>query len=197
MSTTQTYTINSPLAKPASGSGSITLSPSLAPSLSTSSSMASLSIPTSSSTSATSTSTSAPCGRFDAECRKNTQDEADEQQVVLKVVLSSVDGLCDVGAEFVRVLGRRRGGAFCAAWMRWIRIPGRLEGCSTLATPTDFSTPNPPHCDFVTLSSHRRQAILPIPSSSSSLTFDHRSTHLTLPDSLPPQFPAHLTPGAE
>ncbi|KAF8143282.1 hypothetical protein K438DRAFT_649167 [Mycena galopus ATCC 62051] len=70
--------------------------------------------------------------------------------------------LCDVGAEFVRVLGRRRYGAFCAAWMWWIRIPGRsVEGCSTLAAPIDFSTPNPPHCDFVTLSSHRRQSILP------------------------------------
>ncbi|KAF8193506.1 hypothetical protein K438DRAFT_1969409 [Mycena galopus ATCC 62051] len=89
MSTTQTYTISSPLVKPASGSGSglITLSPSLAPSLSTSSSMASPSIPTSTSTSTTSTSTSAPCVRFDADCRKNTRDAEDEQHVVQKVVL--------------------------------------------------------------------------------------------------------------
>ncbi|KAF8164501.1 hypothetical protein K438DRAFT_1984647 [Mycena galopus ATCC 62051] len=61
---------------------------------------------------------------------------------------------CDLGVEFVRVLGRRRYDAFCAAWMWWIRIHGRLEGCGALAAPIDFSTPNPPHCDLGTLSSH-------------------------------------------
>ncbi|KAF8129429.1 hypothetical protein K438DRAFT_874883 [Mycena galopus ATCC 62051] len=109
MSTTQTYTMRSPLATPTSGSGSITLSPSLATStsLSTSSSMASPSISTSTST------TSAARVRFDAECvlipelgsfnpkrprmvtksyslplwKKNTRDEEDEQHVVLKVAL--------------------------------------------------------------------------------------------------------------
>ncbi|KAF8193494.1 hypothetical protein K438DRAFT_1969398 [Mycena galopus ATCC 62051] len=111
MSTTQTYTIRSPLLTPTSGSGSIPLSPSLATatSLSTSSSMVSPSISTSTSTS------TAPRVRFDAECvlipelgsfnpkrprmvtksyslplwKKNTRDEEDEQHVVLKVALPS------------------------------------------------------------------------------------------------------------
>ncbi|KAF8164493.1 hypothetical protein K438DRAFT_1984640 [Mycena galopus ATCC 62051] len=112
MSTTQTYTMRSPLPTPTSGSGSITLSPSLATStsLSTSSSMASPSISTSTST------TSAARVRFDAECvlipelgsfnpkrprmvtksyslplwKKNTRDEEDEQHVVLKLQIQKI-----------------------------------------------------------------------------------------------------------
>ncbi|KAF8174131.1 hypothetical protein K438DRAFT_1980414 [Mycena galopus ATCC 62051] len=151
MSTTQTYTMRSPLPTPTSGSGSITLSPSLATStsLSTSSSMASPPISTSNST------TSAPRVRFDAECvlipelgsfnpkrprmvtksyslplwKKNTRDEEDEQHVVLKVALprAALPGLLSPPARAPRPRP-----SFCVprsydttyhAWRHAIRVP--------------------------------------------------------------------------